>query len=65
MDGARIRANREADFIRDDIYSHAQGLSPDDFNAAIKRIRERKDRDIKEAEDAKKAAASKPTPFVP
>ncbi|HEY4218187.1 MAG TPA: hypothetical protein VGM67_13670 [Gemmatimonadaceae bacterium] len=68
VDGTRIRENREADFIRDDIYSHAQGMSEEDFNAAIKRIRERKDREIKEtkeADDAKKAAAGKPTPIVP
>jgi hypothetical protein len=64
VDGARVRANREADFIRDDIYTHAQGMTEDDFRAAIKRIRERKDRERKEAEDEKKAP-QKVTPIVP
>ena len=65
VDGQRIRDNREADFIRNDIYSHAQGLSQEDFNAAIKRIKERKDRERKEEEDAKKKAPDKVTPIVP
>ncbi len=64
VDGSRVRANREADFIRDDIYTHAQGMSEDDFRAAIKRIRERKDRERKEAEDEKKTPP-KVTPIVP
>ncbi len=53
VDGARVIANRNAEWIRNDIYTHAQGMSEDDFKAAIKRIRERKDRERKEAQDAK------------
>jgi hypothetical protein len=64
VDGSRITANRNADWIRNDIYSHSQGLSEDDFRAAIKRIRERKDKEKKEAEDEKKAPP-KATPVVP
>lgn len=64
VDGARLRANRQADFIRDDIYSHSQGLSEDDFRAAIKRIRERKDKERQEAEGEKKESP-KVTPIVP
>jgi len=62
VDGSRIIENRNADWIRNDIYTHAQGLSEDDFRAAVKRIRERKDRERKEAEDAAKAKAQ---PIVP
>lgn len=61
VDGARLIANRNADWIRQDIYDHAQGLSEDDFRAAVKRIRERKEREHEEDEAAKKAAAQKPT----
>jgi hypothetical protein len=57
VDGQRIRDNREADFIRSDIEEHAQGMSQEDFNAAIKRIKARKDREKKEEDDAKKRAA--------
>ncbi|MDB4875708.1 MAG: hypothetical protein JWM41_2154 [Gemmatimonadetes bacterium] len=64
VDGSRIIAGRNADWIRNDIYSHSQGLSEDDFRAAVKRIRERKDRERKEAEDEKKAS-QKATPVVP
>jgi hypothetical protein len=64
VDGTRIIEARNAAWIRDDILSHSQGMSEDDFNAAVKRIRERKDRERKEAEDAKKAAP-KVTPIVP
>jgi hypothetical protein len=53
VDGARVIANRNAEWIRNDIYTHAQGMSEDDFKAAVKRIRERKDRERKEAQDAK------------
>jgi hypothetical protein len=53
VDGRRIIEGRNADWIRNDIYSHSQGMSEDDFRAAIKRIRERKDREKKEAEEAK------------
>jgi hypothetical protein len=61
VDGSRIIENRNADWIRNDIWTHAQGLSEDDFRAAIKRIRERKDREKKEAEEAK----AKGQPIVP
>jgi hypothetical protein len=61
VDGRRIIDARNADWIRNDIYSHAQGMSEDDFRAAIKRIRERKDREKREAEEAK----SRVQPIVP
>lgn len=54
VDGHRIIENRNADWIRNDIYAHSQGITEDDFRAAIKRIRERTDREKKEEEDAKK-----------
>jgi hypothetical protein len=60
VDGARIIQARNANWIRDDIMSHSQGMSEDDFRAAIKRIRERKDRERKEAEKGTKAS-----PIVP
>jgi hypothetical protein len=53
VDGARIIQARNANWIRDDIMSHSQGMSEDDFRAAIKRIRERKDRERKESEKTK------------
>jgi hypothetical protein len=53
VDGRRIIDGRNADWIRNDIYAHSQGMSEDDFRAAIKRIRERKDKEKKEAEEAK------------
>ena len=61
VDGRRIIDNRNADWIRNDIYSHSQGMSEDDFRAAIKRIRERKDREKKEADEAK----TRVQPIVP
>ena len=61
VDGARIIQARNANWIRDDIMSHSQGMSEDDFRAAIKRIRERKDRERKESEKA----AAKASPIVP
>jgi hypothetical protein len=61
VDGNRIIQGRNATWIQNDIYSHAQGLSEDDFRAAVKRIRERKDRERKEAEEK----GGKPTPVVP
>lgn len=61
VDGNRIIQGRNASWIQNDIYSHAQGLSEDDFRAAVKRIRERKDKERKEAEEK----AGKPTPVVP
>jgi hypothetical protein len=62
VDGARILANRNADWIRNDIYQHAQGLSEDDFRAAVRRIRERKEREHAEEERDK---ASRQTPLIP
>jgi hypothetical protein len=53
VDGRRIIDGRNAAWIQNDIYSHSQGMSEDDFRAAIKRIRERKDREKREAEEAK------------
>jgi len=61
VDGRRIIDGRNADWIRNDIYSHSQGMSEDDFRSAIKRIRDRKDREKKEADDAK----AKVQPIVP
>ncbi|MEP6494221.1 MAG: hypothetical protein ABJF01_16175 [bacterium] len=58
VDGNRIFQARNADWIRQDIQSHANGMTEDDFRAAVKRIRERKDKERKDAEDRDKA---KPT----
>jgi hypothetical protein len=57
VDGRRIIDGRNAAWIQNDIYSHSQGMSEDDFRAAIKRIRERKDREKREADEAKARAA--------
>jgi len=59
VDGTRIIQARNADWIRNDIYTHSQGLSEDDFRAAVKRIRERKEREKKDAE------GTKASPIVP
>jgi len=56
VEGSRIIENRNAAWIQNDIYTHSQGLSEDDFRAAVKRIRERKDREKKEAQEREKAA---------
>ena len=64
VEGSRIIQGRNADWIRNDIYIHSQGLSEDDFRAAIKRIRERKDREKRESEEQNKASP-KATPVVP
>jgi hypothetical protein len=61
VDGTRIIQARNASWIQNDIYTHSQGMSEDDFRAAIKRIRNRVDRERKEAEEKAKAA----TPIVP
>ena len=63
VDGNRIIQSRNANWIQQDIYSHSQGLSEDDFRAAVKRIRERKDRERQEAQDKDKT--SKPSSIVP
>ena len=60
VDGNRIIQSRNASWIQNDIYSHSQGLSEDDFRAAVKRIRERKEREKKDADDKGKVA-----PIVP
>jgi hypothetical protein len=60
-DGAQLIRDRNAAWIQNDIFTHAQGLSEDDFRAAIKRIRERKDKEKREADDAK----AKAQPIVP
>jgi hypothetical protein len=54
VDGSRILQARSADWIRRDIMEHSQGLSEDDFRAAVRRIRERKDKEKKDADDQKK-----------
>ncbi len=56
VDGRRIIEGRNANWIQNDIYTHAQGLSEDDFRAAVRRIRERKEKERKEAEEAKRPA---------
>lgn len=63
VDGSRIIQARNADWIQNDIYTHAQGMSEDDFRAAVRRIRERMDREKKEAQDDK-AKAQQP-PIIP
>lgn len=60
VDGNRVIQARNAAWIQNDIYTHSQGLSEDDFRAAVRRIRERKDREKKAAEDKAKSA-----PIVP
>jgi hypothetical protein len=60
VDGTRIIEGRNAQWIQNDIYTHAQGMSEDDFNAAIRRIRERKDREKKEQDDKDKGAKAQP-----
>lgn len=55
VDGDRIIRGRNADWIRQDILEHAQGLSEDDFRAAVRRIRERKER---EREEQKKTSGN-------
>jgi hypothetical protein len=62
VDGNRIIQARNASWIQNDIYTHSQGLSEDDFRAAVKRIRERVDRERKEAEEKDKAKAATPVP---
>jgi hypothetical protein len=61
VDGERIIEGRNADWIRNDIYMHSQGMSEDDFRAAVKRIRERKEREHAEEEKDK----DKATKIVP
>jgi hypothetical protein len=65
VDGERLIENRNADWIRDDIYSHSQGMSEDDFNAAVRRIRARKDKERKEAEEQKAKDAKAASAIVP
>ena len=60
VDGQRVLDQRQAAFIRNDILEHAQGMSEDDFRAAVMRIRERKDRERAEQEAQKAKDAAKP-----
>lgn len=62
VEGSRIIEARNAAWIQNDIYTHAQGMSEDDFRAAVKRIRERMDRERKDAQDDKTKAQS---PIIP
>ena len=61
VNGEQLIQNRNAEWIRNDIYTHAQGMSQEDFDAAVKRIRARKDREKQEAKDKD----AKPSPIVP
>ncbi len=62
VEGSRIIEARNASWIQNDIMTHAAGMSEDDFRAAVKRIRERMDRDHAAAQDDKTKAQS---PIVP
>jgi hypothetical protein len=62
VEGSRIIEARNASWIQNDIYTHAQGMSEDDFRAAVKRIRERMDREKTEAADEKTKAANQIVP---
>jgi hypothetical protein len=62
VDGSRIIQGRNAAWIQNDIYMHSQGMSEDDFRAAVKRIRERKEREKREQDDK---APAKATPIIP
>ncbi|HXD49346.1 MAG TPA: hypothetical protein VN600_11245 [Gemmatimonadaceae bacterium] len=64
VNGEQLIQNRNAAWIQNDIYSHAQGMSQEDFDAAVKRIRARKDREKREAQDANGKGA-KPASIVP
>jgi hypothetical protein len=64
VNGEQLIQNRNAAWIQNDIYSHSQGMSQEDFDAAVKRIRTRKDREKKEEQEAK-ANAGKTSPIVP
>ena len=63
VDGSRIIQARNASWIQNDIYMHSQGMSEDDFRAAVRRIRERKERE--KAQEEKDRAATKATPIIP
>ncbi len=65
VDGRRIIEGRNADWIRNDIYTHSQGMSEDDFRAAVKRIRERKDRERAQDQTDKEKAPQKAAPIIP
>ncbi len=62
VEGSRITEARNADWIQNDIYSHSQGMSEDDFRSAVKRIRERMDREHTDADKDKTKAQS---PIIP
>ena len=62
VDGSRIIQGRNAAWIQNDIYMHSQGMSEDDFRAAVKRIRERKEREKRDQDDKTPAKA---TPIIP
>lgn len=62
VDGRRIIEARNASWIQNDIYTHAQGMSEDDFRDAVRRIRERKEREKKEQEEK---GGQKATPIIP
>jgi hypothetical protein len=62
VEGSRIIEARNANWIQNDIYSHSQGMSEDDFRSAVKRVRERMDR---EHADADKDKAKAQSPIIP
>lgn len=59
VDPQRLKDTREADYIRQDILLHQSAMSDEDFKAAVKRIRERVDKEKKEADKAKAVASGK------
>jgi hypothetical protein len=62
VDGSRVIQARNSSWIQNDIYMHSQGMSEDDFRAAVRRIRERKER---EKHDDDKDKATKASPIIP
>jgi hypothetical protein len=56
VDPQRWKDQREADYIRQDILAHQGAMSDEDFKSAVKRIRERVDKEKKE-KDADKTKA--------
>jgi hypothetical protein len=62
VDGTRVIQARNSAWIQNDVYMHSQGMSEDDFRAAVRRIRERKER---EKHDDDKDKGTKASPIIP